>query len=102
MLKSLIKTIFVAGAILYGNAMFAQMTYTDLVDINRMHKGVSGLRSMQDGEHYTINKHGAIIRQSYANAEVCDTIYKGRFASYELAFGRRFPFLCSVESSTLT
>ena len=85
MLKSLIKTLFVAGAILYGNAMFAQMTYTDLVDINRMHKGVSGLRSMQDGEHYTINKRGAIVRHSYANAEVCDTLYKGRFSSYQFS-----------------
>ena len=54
MLKSLIKTLLTVVALLCGSATFAQMTYTDLVRVNRMHQGVSGLRSMQDGEHYTV------------------------------------------------
>ena len=51
--------------------------------LSRLNRGVSGLRSMQDGEHYTVNRGGAILRHSYADKDVCDTLYKGRFASYE-------------------
>lgn len=64
-------------------AALAQKTYDDLMALSRLNRGVSGLRSMQDGEHYTVNRGGAILRHSYADKDVCDTLYKGRFASYE-------------------
>lgn len=64
-------------------AALAQKTYDDLTALSRLNRGVSGLRSMQDGEHYTVNRGGAILRHSYADKDVCDTLYKGHFASYE-------------------
>jgi len=37
-------------------------------------KGVSGLRSMNDGEHYTTVQDGAILRYSYRTGELTDTV----------------------------
>lgn len=64
---------------------FAQKSYSELGEISRLNRGVSGLRSMQDGEHYTVSRAGAILRHSYADETICDTLYKGRFASYEFS-----------------
>lgn len=60
----------------------AQKTYRELQQITSLNRGVYGLLSMQDGEHYTVNRAGSVLRYAYADAEQCDTLYKGRFASY--------------------
>ena len=65
-----------------STAAFGQKTYEDLMALSRMQRGVGGLRSMQDGEHYTVSRGGAILRHSYADESACDTLYKGSFASY--------------------
>ena len=65
-----------------STAAFGQKTYDDLMALSRMQRGVGGLRSMQDGEHYTVSRGGAILRHSYADESACDTLYKGSFASY--------------------
>ena len=85
MLKSIIRKAFLIGLILCSSNAVAQTTFSELAKINRMNQGVWGLRSMQDGEHYTVSSRGAIIRHSYADATLCDTIYKGRFASYQFS-----------------
>lgn len=51
------------------------------IDIDVINKGtfsarsVSGLRPMNDGEHYTVLKNNAIIRYSYSDENLCDTIF---------------------------
>ena len=64
---------------------FSQKTYRELGQISRLNRSVSGLRSMNDGEHYTISRGGAVLRFSYTDESVCDTLYKGRFSSYALS-----------------
>ncbi|MBP3289374.1 MAG: S9 family peptidase [Alistipes sp.] len=85
MIKSLLKFAIAAIAITSASAAFSQKTFAELQDINRLNQGVWGLRSMQDGEHYTVSSRGAIVRHSYADEAVCDTIYKGRFATYQFS-----------------
>ena len=69
--------------VVVSNMALAQKTYDELSQITRLNRGVYGLLSMQDGEHYTVNKGGAILRHSYLDPAVCDTLYKGSFSSYE-------------------
>ena len=64
---------------------FSQKTYRELGSISRLNRSVSGLRSMNDGEHYTISRGGAVLRFSYTDESVCDTLYTGRFSSYALS-----------------
>ena len=81
-MKITTKLIASAALIISTTALFAQKTFDELSQITRLNRGVYGLVSMNDGEHYTVNKSGAIIRHSYANENECDTLYRGSFASY--------------------
>ena len=74
-----------AALIIVGADAFAQKTYRELNQISRLNRGVSGLRSMADGEHYTVSRGNAVVRHSYTDESVCDTLYRGRFSSYELS-----------------
>ena len=74
-----------AALIIVGANAFAQKTFQELGQISRLNRGVSGLRSMADGEHYTVSRGNAVIRHSYTDESVCDTLYRGRFSSYELS-----------------
>ena len=85
MIKTTLKLILATALIVTSADAFSQKTFRELGQITRLNRGVSGLRSMQDGEHYTVSRAGAVIRHSYADEAVCDTLYKGRFASYELS-----------------
>ena len=85
MIKTTTKLLLAATLICMGVDAFAQKSFRELGEITRLNRGVSGLRSMQDGEHYTISRGGAVLRFSYADESVCDTLYKGRFASYALS-----------------
>ena len=81
-MKITTKLIASVALIISTTALFAQKTFEELSQITRLNRGVYGLVSMNDGEHYTVNKSGAIIRHSYANENECDTLYRGSFASY--------------------
>ena len=83
MIKKL--TLLVAIFTLASSVLYAQKTFQELGQISRLNRGVSGLRSMADGEHYTISRGGAVLRFSYTDESVCDTLYKGRFSSYALS-----------------
>ncbi|MBR5863142.1 MAG: S9 family peptidase [Alistipes sp.] len=72
----------VAVLLLTINNTFAQKTYEELSAVTRLNRGVYGLLSMNDGEHYTVSKGGSVIRHAYADESQCDTLYTGRFASY--------------------
>ena len=83
MKKSII--LLVATLLSCSVATYAQKSYSELGQISRLNRSVSGLRSMNDGEHYTISRGGAVLRFSYTDESVCDTLYKGRFSSYALS-----------------
>ena len=85
-MKKSINIILLATTLLSCSvATYAQKTYRELGQISRLNRSVSGLRSMNDGEHYTISRAGAVLRFSYTDQSVCDTLYKGQFASYALS-----------------
>ncbi|MBR5333719.1 MAG: S9 family peptidase [Alistipes sp.] len=81
-MKIFSKYIVVAAILLTSTSLFAQKTYEELSAVTRLNRGVYGLLSMNDGEHYTVSKGGAVIRHAYADESQCDTLYSGRFASY--------------------
>ncbi|MBQ6571140.1 MAG: S9 family peptidase [Alistipes sp.] len=85
MIKFSFRFMLAAALIIVGADAFAQKTYRELNQISRLNRGVSGLRSMADGEHYTVSRGNAVVRHSYTDESVCDTLYRGRFSSYELS-----------------
>ena len=84
-MKITTKLIASAALILSATTLFAQKTFDELSQITRLNRGVYGLVSMNDGEHYTVSKSGAVIRHAYADESKCDTLYRGRFASYNFS-----------------
>ncbi len=85
MRRTIFQLLITVALLLAQNHVFAQKSYDELSQITRLNRGVYGLQSMNDGEHYTVSKAGAVIRHSYANEQLCDTLYKGRFASYSFS-----------------
>ena len=83
--KTITRLFLVVALICTSVTAFSQKTYRELSSISRLNRSVSGLRSMNDGEHYTISRGGAVLRFSYTDESVCDTLYKGRFSSYVLS-----------------
>lgn len=82
----MIKKIFLVATLLtVSTAALAQQTYRELIEISSLNRGVYGLRSMQDGEHYTTREGNAVVRHSYADASLQETIYTGAFSSYTLS-----------------
>lgn len=73
----------------------AQQKQIDYEAINRgsfYARGVSGLRGMNDGEHYTTIGNGTIVRWRYWDGQVADTIFKTsdynpliRFSNYQFS-----------------
>ncbi|MCH8545524.1 MAG: DPP IV N-terminal domain-containing protein, partial [Cryomorphaceae bacterium] len=73
-------------------------------------QGVSGLRSMADGEHFTTKKSAAgfthILKHSYKNGEVVDTLFSTSqledniaFDNYDVSSDERFVILFSETES---
>ena len=60
----------------------SQRTYDELREISSLNRGVYGLQSMRDGEHYTVRRGNSIVKQSYADPEAADTLYTGAFGGY--------------------
>ena len=83
--KTITRLSLVVALMFTSVTAFSQKTYRELSSISRLNRSVSGLRSMNDGEHYTISRGGAVLRFSYTDESVCDTLYKGRFSSYALS-----------------
>ncbi len=53
----------------------AKGSYTDILKIRQANRGISALRSMNDGEHYTVLSKNAIIRTAYADKSKSDTLF---------------------------
>ena len=83
--KTITRLSLVVALMCTSVTAFSQKTYRELSSISRLNRSVSGLRSMNDGEHYTISRGGAVLRFSYTDESVCDTLYTGRFSSYALS-----------------
>ncbi len=53
----------------------AKGSYTDILKIRQANRGISALRSMNDGEHYTVLSKNSIIRTAYADKSKSDTLF---------------------------
>ncbi len=65
-MKKLVFTFFAAVVCFAG---FAQNEYAEIARLRAMNGRVAGIRSMNDGEHYTVVEDDNIVRYSYAVAE---------------------------------
>ena len=59
------KRLLILAALLVCSAVSAQNEYRDIATLKRMNETVRGIRSMADGEHYTILERGDIRRYQY-------------------------------------
>jgi dipeptidyl-peptidase 4 len=75
------RLIVIALALLMGASGFAQQKHFTIEDIWRTGtfrtKGISDIRSMNDGLHFTVLDENCIIRYSYQTGQVTDTILNG-------------------------
>ncbi|MBQ2424694.1 MAG: hypothetical protein II262_07830 [Alistipes sp.] len=58
----------------------AKGSYNDILKIRSANRGISALRSMNDGVHYTVMTKNSIIRRSYCDKTKCDTLFVSPFA----------------------
>ena len=80
----------------------AEARYVDILKIRQANGGISALRSMADGEHYTTLKGRNLLRSAYIGGGVKDTLFVAPFAAagYTLSADERmvlFPEAKSVE-----
>ena len=80
----------------------AEARYVDILKIRQANGGISALRSMADGEHYTTLKGRNLLRSAYSGGGVKDTLFVAPFAAagYTLSADERmvlFPEAKSVE-----
>ena len=80
---------------LVGASAFSQQTYDELSALSRLNRRVAGLRSMNDGVHYTSLSRGNIVRYSYADEGVKEVMYKGVRGSYDFSAEENLIILAS-------
>lgn len=71
------KKIFLLIALSLATLTLAAQDKFDYEDIRKgkfSQKSVGGIRSMNDGEHYTVNDKGVILRYGYRTGELIDTV----------------------------
>ena len=59
----------------------AEARYVDILKIRQANGGISALRSMADGEHYTTLKGRNLLRSAYSGDGVKDTLFVAPFAA---------------------
>ena len=84
-MKKLISMTLAAISVVSLSAQ-KKFTYDDLAGGLFYARSVYGVRSMNDGEHYTTTKDGMILKNSYATGEVTDTLADVRKLSPKIAF----------------
>ena len=80
---------------LVAASAFSQQTFDELSALSRLNRRVAGLRSMNDGVHYTSLSQGNIVRYSYADEGVEEVIYKGVRGSYDFSAQENLIILAS-------
>lgn len=78
-------TLCFALTMIVSATAFSQQTFDELQQLTRLNRRVAGLRSMNDGIHYTSLSGGNIVRYSYADAEVEDIVYRGVRGGYDFS-----------------
>lgn len=95
--KIFVLALFAAGAFhAQGQGKFG---YEDIRKGKFRPKGVSGLRSMADGEHYTVNSSGVILRYSYGTGQLVDTVCNTN--GLELVDGRVADYTFSADEGKI-
>ncbi len=64
----MIRLLLWVALLVVGNGAYAQNEYAEIARLRAMNESVRGIRSMADGEHYTILKEGDIRRYRYDTA----------------------------------
>ncbi len=80
----------------------AQGSYSDILKIRRANRGISALRSMKDGEHYTVLSKNAIIRTAYADKSKSDTLFTAPFAVADYTLSADEQMVLLPQSATVT
>lgn len=75
--------LFVSAAVCAASAQ-GTFTYADIAAGRFTQKSIGGLRSMADGEHYTVLRGDAILKYSYFAGELVDTLYRHTDSSVSL------------------
>lgn len=85
---SMKKTILLAAAILCATAIAygSVVKYADIVKCRAANGSIYGVRSMADGEHFTIIKGKKIVRCAYSNRADSLTLFEGDFRIGSYAF----------------
>lgn len=82
-MKKLLILLFCAATL----SASAQFTYDDIAAGRFAQRSVRGVRSMADGEHYTVLQGGNIVKYSYLTGAAVDTLVSvpGKFDGYVLS-----------------
>ena len=63
-----IQATLLAAALFCAAGVQAQNEYAEIARLNSLNERVYGIRSMADGEHYTVREGNDIRRYAYATA----------------------------------
>ena len=80
----------------------AQGSYSDILKIRRANRGISALRSMKDGEHYTVLSKNSILCRSYSDKNMCDTLFTAPFAVADYTLSADEQMVLLPQSATVT
>lgn len=69
--------LFTAGLLLCASSVRAQNEYAEISQLKSLNETVSGIRSMADGEHYTVVKGNNILKYSYAEGGPGENVLAG-------------------------
>ena len=96
MIRTIVKyALCTALTTLVGASAFAQQTFDELSALSRLNRRVAGLRSMNDGLHYTSLRQGNIVKFSYEEPDFEQVLYKGVRGSYDFSAKENLIILAS-------
>ncbi len=78
-----------------------EVGYQEIIKCRRANATISGIRSMADGEHFTITRGGSIIRCSYADRTDSVTLFKSdiKIGSYTLSADEKTLLIADAKSA---
>ncbi|MFI3295513.1 MAG: DPP IV N-terminal domain-containing protein, partial [Rikenellaceae bacterium] len=74
-LKRLICAMLLSTTVATQAQELKSVSYDDIAQGQFAARGIAGIRSMKDGEHYTTQQGNAVIRHRYSDGAVVDTIF---------------------------
>ena len=79
------KTLFTTALCAVALCVSAQNEYDAIRRMRAANRNIAGLRSMADGEHYTVNKGRSIVRYAYADRTDTVTLAQTQFSIRDYA-----------------